>query len=41
MRLSASATSRASYFLLYHAWQHLCDWRDWSVPLTLTLTTDY
>ena len=29
MRLSQSATSRASFFLLYHAWQHLCDWRDW------------
>ena len=29
MRLSQSATSRASVFLLYHAWQHLCDWRDW------------
>ena len=29
MRLSSSPTSRASYFLLFHAWQHLCDWRDW------------
>ena len=33
MRLSASPTSRASYFLLYHAWQHLCDWRDWPLRL--------
>ena len=41
MRLSSSPTSRASYFLLFHAWQHLCDWRDWPLRVRQLRTAAY
>ena len=31
--LSTAQMVVMSYYLLYHAWQHLCDWRDWEARL--------
>ena len=33
--LSSAQMVVMSYYLLYHAWQHLCDWRDWDVRLRI------
>ena len=34
-QLSNAPMVLMSFYLLYHAWQHLCDWRDWDSRLQM------